>query len=685
MFTKKSIGLLLAALLVVVLGLAACQPQTQTVEVEVTRVVTETVTEEGVEVTRVITEEVVVTATPEPEVAPSFVASDPATYVHFSGGDADTIDPALAYDTTSGSILMHIYETLITYNHTDPTTFVPALAMEVPSLENGGISEDGQVYTFNIRPGVSFHGGQTLEPSDVAYSFQRGLLQSDPNGPQWLLIEPIMGYTSGDITEGIQEGAFAGDPEALIGGATPEELAATCEAVKAAIVADDAAGTVTFNLAQPWGPFLATIANTWGSVIDYDWAVEQGDWDGDCATWQNFYAVGPENSKLTAIANGTGPFVFDHWTPGEEWVFTSNENYWRTEETPLWEGGPFGPPAIKTFINRIVPEWGTRFAALQAGDADSAGVDTDVLSQADEFVGERCDYATLECAADEANPDGPLQRWADLPATSRQDMFLTWNINPDSPYVGSGALDGQGIPLDFFSDINVRKAMATCVDYETYISDALSGNGVRNNGPIILDMLGYNPDGPIYEYNPEECAAYLEQAWDGALPETGFRFQVAFSTGSTSRQTLAEMLQAELAAINPLYVVETVGMPWPTYLRSFRSSLLPIALSGWAEDIHDPHNWVVPYTTGTYGGRQGIPEDVLAQFGEINQAAVLESDPAAREALYFQFQQLWYDLIPTVILAQSTGNRFQQRWVEGYYYNPILPGTNYYGMSKATE
>ena len=66
MFTKKSIGLLLAALLVVALGLAACQPQAQVVEV--TRVVTETVTEEGqaVEVTKIVTEvqEVVVTATP---------------------------------------------------------------------------------------------------------------------------------------------------------------------------------------------------------------------------------------------------------------------------------------------------------------------------------------------------------------------------------------------------------------------------------------------------------------------------------------------------------------------------------------------------------------------------------------------------------------------------------------------
>ena len=37
---------------------------------------------------------------------------------------------------------------------------------------------------------------------------------------------------SGDVTEEIQDGAFAGDPEGLKAGATPEELMATCEKVR---------------------------------------------------------------------------------------------------------------------------------------------------------------------------------------------------------------------------------------------------------------------------------------------------------------------------------------------------------------------------------------------------------------------------------------------------------------------
>jgi peptide/nickel transport system substrate-binding protein len=298
MFTNKKGSRLVVVLLLVALFLVACQPEETIVEVpvEVTRVVTETVTEGGeqVEVTRVVTEEIVVTATPEPAPEVSMNAPDPTTYVRLTFGDIDTMDPNLAYDTASGQLIENVLEGLIYYNHTDGTSYVPALAMEVPSVENGLISEDGLTYTFNIRAGVTFHNGNTLEASDFEYTFQRGLLQSDPNGPQWLLLEPLLGYASGDVTEEIGEGAFAGDPAALVEGATPEELLATCEKVKASVVADDAAGTLTFNLAQPWGPFLATLAQSWGYAMDKDWAIENGAWDGTCETWQNHYAPGAE-------------------------------------------------------------------------------------------------------------------------------------------------------------------------------------------------------------------------------------------------------------------------------------------------------------------------------------------------------------------------------------------------------
>lgn len=696
---KKNKSLLWLAALVALLGLAACQPQVETVEVEVTRVIENTVVEtievegETVEVTRVVVETVVETVTVEvtPEAgeeagetgeAGVFASADPTLYREAIFGDINTLDPNLIYDTASGAVAQNVLETLIYYNRTDPNSFVPLLAEEVPSLENGLISEDGRTYTFNIREGVTFHDGGTLEPHDVAYTFQRGLLQSDPNGPSWLLLEPILGYDGCyDITEEIDpECGLAGSRDDLLATATPEQLVATCEKVKSAIVADDEAGTVTFNLAQPWGPFLATLPSPFGgAILDQEWAVEQGAWDGSCETWQNYYSPGVENSELTAVINGTGPYKLESWTPGEGHVLVANENYWRTE--PIWEGGPSGVPAVKTIVVSLIPEWGTRFAALQVGDVATGSVNPQDRVQVDQYVGEFCDYETGECTANADNPNGPLRKWGNLPTVSRTDIFMSFDTSAESAYIGSGQLDGNGIPPTFFSDINARKAMNYCFNYDVYISEALNNEGLRNNGPIISGMLGYNEDGPMYEYDPEQCAAALEQAWDGVLPETGFRFQVAFNTGNSARQTVAEILQAEFSAINSNYRIEAVGLPWPTFLSSFQSGQIPAVASGWLEDIHDPHNWVHPFTIGTYAGRQNLPDDLVAQFAELVNAGVSATDPAERAAIYAELQQLHHDQAIQVTLAQALGARYEQRWVNGWYYNPIESGTYYYSLS----
>jgi peptide/nickel transport system substrate-binding protein len=661
---------------IISLILSACATPTPQVIVH-----TQIVTEAGEEVIK----EVVVTATPEPAKPAEYVDSSPDTYTALVFGDIDTMDPNLAYDTASANLIQNVMEGLIYFNRTDPTTYVPVLAEEVPSLENGGISADGLTYTFNIHSGVKYHNGNDLTPSDFEYTFERGLLQSDPNGPQWLLLEPLLNYHSGDVTEEIAEGAYAGDREALLANAKPEELAAVCEKVKATVDADDAAGTLTFHLAVPWGPWLATLAQSWGYAIDKEWAIENGAWDGDCATWQNFYAPGAENDELSRIVNGTGPYKLENWTPGEGYTLVANENYWRTD--PLWEGGASGLARIQVVNVKIVEEWGTRFAALQAGDAETVTVNPDARPQVEDFVGEICDYKTETCQPHPDHPDAPLRKWGGLPQPSRTDVFLNYNVVTDeqgnNPYIGSGQLDGNGVPPDFFSDIHVRQAFNLCFDYDTYIADALNGDGVRNNGPIILDMLGYNPAGEMFQFNLDECKAEIEKAWDGKVAEVGFRVQVAFNTGNTTRQTVGAILQSNFAAIDPKYQIEIVGLPWPTLLRSFRARQLPVAVSGWIEDIHDPHNWVQPFTVGTFAGRQNLPSDVKSQFGDLVNAGVASSDPKERELTYFALQELHHGEAIQITLAQATGVRYEQRWVQEWYYNPLEFGGNYYAYLLA--
>jgi peptide/nickel transport system substrate-binding protein len=240
---------------------------------------------------------------------------------------------------------------------------------------------------------VKFHNGDEMTPSDVAYSFQRGVLQGGTSSPQFLLTEPFFGVGVDDIAAVVDPEGSVYDDRALMQAFDPAALVAACEKAKAAIVADDAAGTVTMTLAQPWGPFLPTIAQTWGSVMDQKWVVENGGWDGSCDTWQNYYAMDPAEDPFTAITNGTGPFKLDHWTVGQEVVLVRNDEYWAT-------------PATLERVNLLnVPEWGTRFAMLQAGDADIVTVNLEDTPQADKLVGE---FRVFDEAANAYAPAQPL-------------------------------------------------------------------------------------------------------------------------------------------------------------------------------------------------------------------------------------------------------------------------------------
>lgn len=654
------------------LALTSCQGTPQIVEV--TRVVTETTTQTVTEVNEVIVEVTrIVTETREvPAPRPGVIDPDPSTYVKLVSALPDAFDPGLSFDTITDELLNNTMEPLITWNHTDPNSYVPVLATEVPSVENGLIAADGRSYTFPIREGVSFHDGGTLEPHDVAYSIRRGMLQSDPFvSRQFLFINPIMGYESGDITEEIGEGAYWGNPEALRAEASPDELLATCEKVKAAVVADDEAGTVTINLPEPSAPFMSALPYLF--ILDQEWTTAQGDWDGSCETWQEFYAPGPEGTKLGRVINGTGPYRLKAInSTGDEFTLSAYEEYWRTDGTPLWEGGPSGVARIPKAVYKVVEDWGPRLAAFRAGDADDIEVPFENETQLDPDVGEICDYLTGECAPNPDNPDGPLRRWPGLPQGIRVDLFMNYDIAPDSPYVGSGQLDGDGIPTDFFSDPDVRKAMATCFNYDLYNEDVLLGNGRRSNGPVAPGLLGYNEDGPQYEYDPEACADYLANAWGGVLPETGFRFIVPIQAGTAQQSVrttnLAQILQAELAAINEKYRMEILTIPRSTYFADRSQGKVPMFGAIWFADQFDADNWAQPYTIGAFAGAQNMPEELMARFDELVRAGVTSTDPTERERIYAEIQQIYHDEAPGIITYQWPGVRYEPRYVQGYYY-----------------
>lgn len=602
----------------------------------------------------------------------------PEIFIQIVFGEPETLDPALGYDTASNEIIQNIYEPLVFYDGIHTDKFVPMLA------ESWDISDDGATYTFKIRSGVTFHKGQNLTAEDVAYSFQRGLLLGGHNGPQWLLAEPFFGVGRDDITCIVDGCASADDRDALIAN-DPAVLVAACEKVKSIIVADEITGVVTMTLARPWTPFLPTIAQTWGSIMDKDWTITNGGWDGSCNSWQNYYAEPAESNPFSKISNGTGPFILDQWEIGKELVIIRNDNYWRE------------PAKLERIITRYVNEWSTRFTTLKVGDADVVAVPNENRSQMDALVGERCEfdignnqYETCEVVNDSL----PYRLYIGRPGISRTDVFLNFEVAENSNYIGSGQLDGNGIPRDFFSDLHIRRAFAFCFDWDVYISDVFDGEAVQSPVIALAGMPGYQTDISVYSYDPEKCEAEFKLADldndgvpagidpDGDVWTTGFRLQAIYNQGNTSRQTIADILANNVALINDIFVIETVGLPWPAFLRTIRNSEAPYFVSSWAEDVHDPHNWYVPYTIGTYALRQNLPDDLEKQFKDLINKGVAETDPVMRQRIYEQLNRIFYDQAPAILLAVPTSHNFEHRWVKGVIQNPLYPGYYFYPVYK---
>jgi peptide/nickel transport system substrate-binding protein len=616
-------------------------------------------------------------ATPASGTAPAAAAvKNPNTIVEATYGYPESLDPAWMYDVASGEVAFNVYETLVFPKKSSTTEFVPMLATK------WDVSPDGKTYTFTIRKGVKFQDGQDLTPEDVAYSFWRGMIQDRAGGPQWIMLEPFFGLDVQSFKDDVVGKQFEGD------------WTAAAQAVEQAVTYDNAAGTVTLHLKQPFGPMLQILSGTWASIVSKPWVIQQGGWDGNPATAEKYHDPAAEQDELFKVMNGTGPYKLERWVPGDEVDLVRNDNYWLTQ--PLWDGGPYGPAKIQRVVIKNVPEWGTRFAMLQAGDADLATVDRQYISQVDPLVKETCDYKTNQCTT--INPSGTLRLYKGLPTVIADTIFFNEMVNTTggNDTIGSGKLDGNGIPADFFSDIHVRKAFNYAFDWNTYIQQVWNGEAQQQLGPIIDGELGFNPNQAHYTFDlakaaDEFKASTLKSADGKSLWDTGFYAQYVYNTGNDQRRVAGEILKADLAKINPKFHLAVVDEPFPVELKDQVAGRLAIFMIGWQEDYHDPQDWVGPYlaTGGTYGGTQSFPKDVQAQMDKLINQAVAETDPQARAKLYDQLQNIAYENALDLFVVQRQERHYEQLWVKGWYYNSTYPGSTptgeyFYALSKGS-
>ncbi len=225
----------------------------------------------------------VVTACATPAVAPTVDGGDGAAdaaaapakgdkqIIYALYQEPELLNPYIATQTAAGEANQFIIEGLLGVDP-DGNRF-PVLAKEVPSLENGLVSEDGMTITYNLREGVVWSDGEAFTCDDVLFTFEA-------------ITNPDSGAVS---TTGYDQ-------------------------IESVTCTDD--NTVVVQYAEFYAPYLALFT-----------AIMPRHATGD--------PIDMTNWEYNRLPVGTGPFVVAGWDSGDQIRLEANANYRDYPDKPL--------------------------------------------------------------------------------------------------------------------------------------------------------------------------------------------------------------------------------------------------------------------------------------------------------------------------------------------------------------
>ena len=213
-----------------------------------------------------------------------------------------SLDPALATDITTGVLTALMYDNLVQFGMGSEIN--PGLA------ESWTISEDGRIYTFVLKKGVTFWDGSPFSSADVRYSFER-VLDASIATPQTWLLAPIAG--------------------------SDEFMQGKADTVRGIIVIDST--TIQLELKYPFAPFLGFLGSPATAIVAKP-------------------APGSSMRDYKAEPLGTGPWIFKEWQADRHIILDRNPDYFR------------GPAKLEGIMLNNIPEILTAAIEFEAGNLD---------------------------------------------------------------------------------------------------------------------------------------------------------------------------------------------------------------------------------------------------------------------------------------------------------------------------
>ncbi len=562
---------------------------------------------------------------------------NPGTFVQATKNSVETLDPQFMLSSATMELSGNVYDSLLGHPAGDMATLTPSIATTVPTVANGliKIAADGTTrITFPIRKNVKFHNGAILSPEDVAYTFKRGILEGGQGTQIKMLAANLLGEDSFDalVKRVGYDSAFT----------QLDDIATT------------SGDSVTFKLPKPFVPFLGIMADggNVAAILNKAWCVAQGDWPGTKETGQKFMSVKTEDDPLFAKMNGSGPFKFASWEKNNRVVLEAFKDYWQ------------GAPKIDRVIRRVVPDNQTAILQLKAGDVDFVEVSVDEIGQLEGVSG--------------------VKVIKNIPSAWLMKINFVMNIADGSSYIGDGKLGPNGMPRNFFSDINVRKAFEYSFDWDAFINEVFQGAALKPYGPVLIGFPTANPQNPTYHLDLNKAKEYFKNAWGGQLWDKGFKMTAVYSTGSKHRQMALEILKTNIESLNPKFKIELASLPWAGYVGAVSNRQLPLTLFGILPDVFDPYFPLFEHmdSSGGYAEWGGYVDLAKKEFDPLIDIVSSSYDPEKRKAASYKLQQLDYDNALAILHFQAVENVAVRDWVKGYTPGSQPMNVDFYTVSK---
>jgi oligopeptide transport system substrate-binding protein len=484
--------------------------------------------------------------------------------------EPETLDPAIAWDLTGTTIEQSVFNSLLAYAPKPGmpgTELIPSLATEVPQPTNGGTT-----YTFHLRQGVMFHPpvSREMTADDVKYSFER--MMKLPRAPATYFYVGVKGA----------EEFQAGKAEEISGVKVIDKY------------------TIEFDLTEPDPAFLNAYTMWFGYVVAKEWVQKWG------------------NRQIARHPLGTGPFIFDHWTPGREVVLKKNPEYWDAGK-PYLDGLKFQFSLTPT----------TAYLKLKRGEVDVLGDNI---------------------------PPAEVQRtlvdpqWKDQVQTMEMIAGVYLSMNT------------QFKPLD---DVNVRQALSWAINREK-LCKLQGGQAVPLWQFYPTGMPGSEPGKVYYGYDPAKAKQLLAEA---GYPD-GFTTEL-YTHNVDPFPKIAQSIQNDLKAVGVKASVKQLDRD-TFYTLQATPHKTPLSTAEWYMDFPDPSDYVIPLASKSNAVEGGV--DTAFWWDPrvekmINDARSLTGQP--RYDTYTQMAQIIMDNAPYVTLYQPLMTTMCSKNTGGFYLNLI--------------